>query len=42
LSSASMSSSVLGEIRHILLRFIQFQIGREIKSAPFLIRFCAL
>jgi DNA repair protein RecO (recombination protein O) len=42
LSSASMSSSVLGEIRHILLRFIQFQIGREIKSAPFLGKFCAL
>ena len=42
LSGASMPSSVLGEIRRVLLRFIQFQIGRELKSAPFLVKFCAL
>jgi len=42
LSSAFLSPSVLQEIRFILLRFIQFQIDREIKSAPFLSKFCTL
>ena len=38
----SMPAAVLREIRQILLRFIQFQIGRELKSAPFLLKFCTV
>jgi DNA repair protein RecO (recombination protein O) len=34
------SSSVVKEIRSLLLRFIQFQAGREIKSASFLNQIC--
>jgi len=41
-AGATMPSSVLGEMRRVLLGFIQFQIGRELKSAPFLVKFCAL
>ena len=37
-----LPSAVLEEIRIILLRFIQFQTDREIKSAPFLAKFCTL
>ena len=32
----SLPLSVVAEIRSVILRFIQFQMGREIKSAPFL------
>jgi DNA repair protein RecO (recombination protein O) len=32
----SLPASVIAEIRSVVLRFIQFQMGREIKSAPFL------
>ena len=42
LPNAFPSPVVLKEIRLILLRFIQFQIDREIKSAPFLFKFCTL
>ena len=41
-TSASVPSPVLEEIRFVLSRFIQFQIDREIKSAPFLAKFRAL
>jgi len=36
----SMPAAVLREIRQVLLRFIQFQVGRELKSVPFLLKFC--
>ncbi|HEY7167403.1 MAG TPA: DNA repair protein RecO [Candidatus Binatia bacterium] len=36
----SPSSSVVKEIRSLVLRFIQFQVGREIKSASFLNHVC--
>jgi DNA repair protein RecO (recombination protein O) len=42
LPKAFPSAAVLKEIRSILLRFIQFQIDREIKSAPFIFKFCPL
>jgi len=41
-SSVSPPSSVLKEIRLIMLPFIQFHMDREIRSAPFLHQFCAL
>jgi len=31
----SLPSSVISEIRSVVLRFIQFQMDREIKSVPF-------
>ncbi|MFQ5903116.1 MAG: DNA repair protein RecO [Candidatus Binatia bacterium] len=36
----SLPPTVLKESRSVLLRFIQFQINRELKSAPFLDAFC--
>jgi len=41
-SGVSPPSSVLKEIRLIVLPFIQFHINREIRSASFLHQFCAL
>lgn len=38
----SLPASVIGEIRSVVLRFIQFQMGREIKSAPFLHQFSSV
>jgi DNA repair protein RecO (recombination protein O) len=35
----SLPASVVAEIRSVILRFIQFQMDREIKSAPFLHQF---
>jgi DNA repair protein RecO (recombination protein O) len=37
-SHLSLPGSVVAEIRSVILRFIQFQMDREIKSAPFLHR----
>jgi DNA repair protein RecO (recombination protein O) len=43
LSSArrSLPSSVVSEIRSVVVRFIQFHMEKEIKSAPFLCRFAS-
>lgn len=43
LSSArrSLPSSVVSEIRSVVVRFIQFHMEKEIKSAPFLYRFAS-
>ena len=38
----SLPASVIAEIRSVVLRFIQFQMDREIKSAPFLHRFSSV
>jgi hypothetical protein len=35
----SLPSSVIKEIRSVVLRFIQYQVDREIKSAYFLSQF---
>ena len=41
-SFPDLSRLALKETRSILLRFIQFQINKELKSAPFLASFCML
>ena len=38
----SLPASVVAEIRSVVLRFIQFQMDREIKSAPFLHQFSSV
>ena len=38
----SLPASVVAEIRSVVLRFIQFQMDREIKSAPFLQQFSSV
>lgn len=38
----SLPASVIAEIRSVVLRFIQFQMDREIKSAPFLHQFSSV
>jgi DNA repair protein RecO (recombination protein O) len=38
----SLPASVVAEIRAVVLRFIQFQMDREIKSAPFLDQFSSV
>jgi DNA repair protein RecO (recombination protein O) len=38
----SLPASVVAEIRSVVLRFIQFQMDREIKSAPFLNQFSSV
>lgn len=38
----SLPSSVISEIRSVVLRFIQFQMDREIKSVPFLHQFSSV
>jgi DNA repair protein RecO (recombination protein O) len=38
----SLPSSVVSEIRSVVVRFIQFHMEREIKSAPFLHRFASI
>ena len=38
----SLPASVISEIRSVVLRFIQFHMDREIKSAPFLHRFSSV
>jgi DNA repair protein RecO (recombination protein O) len=38
----SLPASVVSEIRSVVLRFIQFHMDREIKSAPFLHRFSSV
>ena len=37
-----LPASVIAEIRSVVLRFIQFQMDREIKSAPFLHQFSSV
>jgi DNA repair protein RecO (recombination protein O) len=41
-SRASLPSSVVNEIRSVVLRFIQFHMEKEIKSAPFLWQFSSM
>jgi hypothetical protein len=38
----SLPSSVVSEIRSVVMRFIQYHMEREIKSAPFLYRFASI
>ena len=42
LARRSLPSSVVSEIRSVVMRFIQYHMEREIKSAPFLYRFASI